>query len=94
MDISRAEQEPFTAQQEHGDTDTTNLPSHDCTLHCPFTNDHREVLQLATVTTTDTTRVNDNAQHVSQSVDYHGDDNVSDDYMELLGGHRSSPIFI
>ena len=89
MDISRAEQEPFTAEQEQGITDDLLTPS-----QYSLSNNH-EVIQLGTIAT-DTTSVGNSTQHFRETaeVDYHGDDSVNDDYIELLGRHRTSPIFI
>lgn len=91
LDISRAEQEPFIAQQEQGGSDA-NFASHYPSYH-PFMNDHHELDTMAT----GNVDVNSSEQHARQSTadSYHGDnDSVNDDYIEVLGAHRRSPIFI
>ena len=80
LDISRAEQEPFVAQQEHTSTDPSSLM-----------NDHHQLDTMAT----SNVGVSNNEHHFHQSTahGYHGD-YESDDYIELPGAHRRSPVFI
>ena len=72
LDISRAEQEPLTAEQSINDP----LPLH------PFVSHEMDTIATGAM------GVNNTAQQSS----YHGDDN--DDYVEVPGTHRRSPIFI
>ena len=81
LDISRAEQEPLTAQQEQ--CVDTNPSSLHYPLY-PFVSHELDSMATGTV------GVDNNAQHTGQS-SYHGDD---DDYIEVTGTHRRSPIFI
>lgn len=90
LEISRAEQEPFTAQQEQGGVDTEFEGStyHCNSLHHPFTNDTHDVDAM---TTTNMDMTNNIGQTSVNG--YHGDDD-DEDFIELLGMHRRSPIFI
>lgn len=74
LDISRAEQEPLTAEQEQNANDPLPL--------LPFVSHDMDTMATGTV------GVNNTAQQSS----YHHDD--EDDYVEIPGTHRRSPIFI
>ena len=74
LDISRAEQESSTAEQEQSINHP--LPFH------PFISHDMGTMATGTV------GVNNTAQQSS----YHSDD--EDDYVEIPGTHRRSPIFI
>ena len=77
LDISRAEQEPVIAQQEHANSDCLSL------------NHQLDTMAMS--------NVNNNEQHSQQSTGhgYHGDyESIDDDYIDLPGAHRRSPVFI
>lgn len=104
MEISRAEQQPITAEQEqnvverlthHGDCSHDH--NDDPLYYYPYHNDSSddELPQLGT-TATGTVNTSNSTQQASYSTaaGYYGNDSDNDDFIELSGDQRQSPIFI
>ena len=81
MDISRAEHEPFTAQQEQAGVN----------LITPLHHHGLDTMETANVDVNSSEQQSTAAGYHGDDNDYHDDDNG---YIELLGAHRQSPIFI